>query len=86
MDRSDHSRTLNAVATEAFAALGNTNQILPFSARPAGLSIEDAYRVTPLVRQMYEAEGAKALGRKIGFTNRTIWAHDLGLCVRPQRA
>jgi 2-keto-4-pentenoate hydratase len=74
MDRSDHSRTLKAVATEAFAALGNTNQILPFSARPAGLSVEDAYRVTPLVRQMYEAEGAKALGRKIGFTNRTIWA------------
>jgi len=30
--------------------------------------------VTPLVRQMYEASGAKPLGRKIGFTNRTIWA------------
>ncbi len=28
----------------------------------------------PLVRQMYEAGGAKAIGRKIGFTNRTIWA------------
>src|ERR1700690_3454225 len=38
-----------------------------------GRSVEDAYRVTPLVRQRYEAGGAKALGRKIGFTNRTIW-------------
>ena len=38
-----------------------------------GLSVDDAYRVTPLVRQLYEAGGAKVIGRKIGFTNRTIW-------------
>jgi 2-oxo-3-hexenedioate decarboxylase len=74
MDNNEHTRTLYAIATEAFAALGNTRQISPFSARPSGLSVEDAYRITPLVRQMYEAEGAKAAGRKIGFTNRTIWA------------
>ncbi len=74
MDNNEHTRTLHAIATEAFAALGNTRQIWPFSARPSGLSVEDAYRITPLVRRMYEAEGAKAVGRKIGFTNRTIWA------------
>jgi 2-oxo-3-hexenedioate decarboxylase len=38
------------------------------------LSVDDAYRVMPLVRHMYEAGGATTLGRKIGFTNRTIWA------------
>src|SRR5579859_5932847 len=74
MDRSDNIRALGAIAAEAFDALGNARQISPFSARPAGLSVEDAYRITPLVRQMYEAKGAKAVGRKIGFTNRTIWA------------
>jgi len=74
MDQAEDTRTLKAIATEAFAALRNTHQISPFSARPAGLRVEDAYRVTPLVRQMYEAEGATAVGRKIGFTNRTIWA------------
>ena len=74
MDNNEHTRTLHAIAAEAFAALGNTPQISPFSARPSGLSVEDAYRITPLVRQMYEARGAKAVGRKIGFTNRTIWA------------
>src|ERR1700731_1311091 len=74
MDNNEHTRTLPAIATEAFAALGNPRQISPFSARPSGLSIEDAYRITPLVRQMYEADGAKAVRRKIGFTNRTIWA------------
>src|ERR1700731_795096 len=74
MDNNEHTRTLPAIATEAFAALGHPPQISPFSARPSGLSVEDAYRITPLVRQMYEARGAKAVGRKIGFTNRTIWA------------
>jgi 2-keto-4-pentenoate hydratase len=74
MDQSENAKTLKAIADEAFAALGNTRQISPFSSRPAGLAVDDAYRVTPLVRQMYEASGAKATGRKIGFTNRTIWA------------
>jgi 2-keto-4-pentenoate hydratase len=74
MDESETTRALEAIATEAFAALGNSRQISPFSKRPAGLSVEHAYRITPLVRQMYEADGAKAVGRKIGFTNRTIWA------------
>ena len=74
MDQGEHAQTLKAIAAEAFAALVNAPQIPPFSSRPQGLSVDDAYRVTPLVRQMYEASGAKPLGRKIGFTNRTIWA------------
>src|ERR1700687_1072273 len=73
MDQCENAETLNAIAAEAFAALGGAPQIPPFSSRPHGLSLDDAYRVTPLVRKMYEAGGAKALGRKIGFTNRTIW-------------
>src|SRR5260370_35500527 len=74
MDQGEHAQTLKAIAAEAFAALGNAPQIPPFSSRPQGLSVDDAYRVTPLVRQMYEASGAKVLGRKIGFPNRTIRA------------
>ena len=62
------------MAAEAFAALVGTRQLPPFSTRPGGLDVDDAYRLTPLVRQMYEASGAKPVGRKIGFTNRTIWA------------
>src|SRR6202022_1841128 len=73
MDQGESAEALKAIAAEAFAALGNARQIRPFSSRPQGLSVDNAYRVTPLVRQMYEAGGAKALGRKIGFTNRTIW-------------
>jgi 2-oxo-3-hexenedioate decarboxylase len=73
MDQGENAETVKAIAAEAFAALGGARQIAPFSSRPQGLSVDDAYRVTPLVRQMYEAGGARTLGRKIGFTNRTIW-------------
>src|SRR5450756_956511 len=74
MNQDKSAETLKAIAAEAFAALGNARQISPFSSRPTGLDVDEAYRVMPLVRQMYEAAGAKAVGRKIGFTNRTIWA------------
>ena len=74
MDTVEDTGALDKIAHEAFAALGHARQIPPFSSRSQGLSVEDAYRVTPLVRRMYEADGAKVVGRKIGFTNRTIWA------------
>jgi 2-keto-4-pentenoate hydratase len=73
MDQDEDTRALGAVAAEAFAALGHARQISPFSLRPGGLSVDDAYRVMPLVRRMYEAGDARVVGRKIGFTNRTIW-------------
>jgi len=73
-DQPENAEGLHAIAAEAFGALVGTRQISPFSSRPAGLTLEDAYRATPLVRQMYEAQGFKVVGRKIGFTNRTIWA------------
>jgi len=62
-----------AIAAEAFSALSQTRQVSPFSSRPQGLTVDDAYRATPLVRQMYEARGWRVAGRKIGFTNRTMW-------------
>src|ERR1700722_9547684 len=68
-----NSAFLDAIAAEAANALINTRQISPFSSRPEGLAIDDAYRVTPRVRKIYQARGAKVVGRKIGFTNRTIW-------------
>src|SRR5665213_180338 len=70
----DDATMLEAIAAEAHRALVNTRQIAPFTTRPGGLSVDDAYRVTALVRGLYEANGAKVAGRKIGFTNRTIWA------------
>ena len=65
---------LEAIAAEAFAALDTGRQITPFSARLSTFDLDDAYRVTATIRQMRESRGEMPVGRKIGFTNRTIWA------------
>ena len=65
---------VQAIAAEAAALLGTGRQVAPFSARYSGFGMNDAYRVTAAVRRMREARGERPLGRKIGFTNRTIWA------------
>ena len=67
------SAELAAIAEEIFATLGTGRQIAPFTSRPSGLTLDDAYRITALLNQMREARGENRLGRKIGFTNRTIW-------------
>ena len=64
---------LNVIADEVFATIDSGRQISPFSSRAAGLRLEDAYVVTALLNCKREARGEKRLGRKIGFTNRTIW-------------
>ena len=65
---------LQTIAAEAFAVLDTGHQISPFSARLSAFDLEDAYRVTAAIRQMREMRGEVPVGRKIGFTNRTIWA------------
>ncbi|MDO9414374.1 MAG: hydratase [Pseudolabrys sp.] len=62
---------INDIATEALAALAAHTPLAPFSGR--GLTLADASRVTPLLRAAFEARGEDILGRKIGFTNRSIW-------------
>lgn len=64
---------IDAIAAAVMAASAANTQIAPFSSSLAGFSLADAYRVTPKVRALREAEGERVLGRKIGFTNRTIW-------------
>jgi len=64
---------IEAIAAEVFATLGTGRQITPFSARPGGLTPAEANRVLPLLRQKFIARGETIVGRKIGFTNRTIW-------------
>jgi 2-oxo-3-hexenedioate decarboxylase len=65
---------LQAIGEEIFDALGSGRQIAPFSERHSDLTLEDAYQVAAAVHRKRLARGEKSLGRKIGFTNRTIWA------------
>src|SRR5690348_3476946 len=62
------------IASEVFAVLGTGRQIAPFSKACPSLGLSEAYRITAAVRARREARGERPIGRKIGFTNRTIWA------------
>jgi 2-oxo-3-hexenedioate decarboxylase len=64
---------VKAVANEVVASLAGHCQIPTFSSRPGGLTLAQAYRVTPQLRAAFEARGEKITGRKIGFTNREMW-------------
>jgi 2-oxo-3-hexenedioate decarboxylase len=64
---------VHAIADEVLAAIDAGRQVSPFTSRPAGLTLDDSYRVNALLHQRREARGERRLGRKIGFTNRTIW-------------
>jgi 2-oxo-3-hexenedioate decarboxylase len=62
------------MASHVLAALADRHQIEPLTIRPEGLELGQAYRVAAAVRKAREARGERVVGRKIGFTNRTIWA------------
>jgi 2-oxo-3-hexenedioate decarboxylase len=64
---------VRTVANEVVASLAGHCQIPTFSSRPGGLTLAQAYRVTPLLRAAFEARGERITGRKIGFTNREMW-------------
>ena len=64
---------IKLIASEVLTSLSTHHQIPTFSSRPGGLTLDDAYRVTPLLRAAFEARGEKITGRKIGFTNREMW-------------
>lgn len=64
---------IEAIASEVIASLQSPSQIAPFSSRHGGLTLAQAYCVTPLLRAAFEARGERITGRKIGFTNREMW-------------
>ncbi len=70
-----HGRVLSVdeVADEVLAVLGQGRQVKPFTKRDPGFDLAEAYAIAGLVRERREARGEKAVGRKIGFTNRTVW-------------
>jgi 2-keto-4-pentenoate hydratase len=63
-----------AIAAEIFALLGTGRQVEPFSSRYEGFDLEAGYRVAAAVHAKRVGRGERPVGRKIGFTNRRIWA------------
>jgi 2-keto-4-pentenoate hydratase len=72
MDSRTAQAKIDGVAAEVSAVLGSGRQIAPFSERAAGLTMDEAYRVTALLARTFKGRGETMIGRKIGFTNRTI--------------
>jgi 2-oxo-3-hexenedioate decarboxylase len=71
MDRS----LIDEIATEVSSVSGSGLQVTPFSSRHAGFTLADAYQVGERLRDLRAAQGDMAVGRKIGFTNQTVWAN-----------
>jgi 2-oxo-3-hexenedioate decarboxylase len=62
------------IGAEILAATDAARPITPFSARGGELPLDDAYRVSHWLEQARRVRGETAVGRKVGFTNRNIWA------------
>jgi len=63
----------DALSAELISLDDAPREIPPFSTRHAELTPESGYRAAALLHAHRLARGWKAVGRKIGFTNRTLW-------------
>ena len=73
-DRLKHLVDAATIASTVLAAIDGGRQVEPFTAQDENFSEADAYAVTAKLRELRIARGEKPIGRKIGFTNRNIWA------------
>ncbi len=64
---------IDSSADHILAALTDHRSIAPLTDAQGGLSLPDAYRISRAVTARRIARGERPVGRKIGFTNRTIW-------------
>ena len=65
---------VRAIASEVLTAQDGHSQIELFSSRFPQLDAVNAYEVTRQLRELRIARGERAIGRKLGFTNRSIWS------------
>lgn len=67
------SARIHAHARAVLEAWVEGGRLIPFTTREPGFDLETAYHVAAEVTRMRAAAGARRVGWKIGFTNRTIW-------------
>lgn len=66
--------SMTAIASELLRALDEGRTIPSIAARHEGFGWEEAYAVAAEIVKLRRARGEQTVGRKIGFTNRNIWA------------
>jgi 2-keto-4-pentenoate hydratase len=62
------------LSRELIALHESPQEVPPFSARYPGLTAQTGYQAAHALHEHRVASGWRALGRKVGFTNRTLWA------------
>jgi len=62
------------IARELLDTLDRAGSIQSIAERYPGFGWDEAYRVGAALLERRRARGERAIGRKIGFTNRNIWA------------
>jgi 2-oxo-3-hexenedioate decarboxylase len=63
-----------ALADRLIAAHDRAEMLPPITEAMPGFSVADAYAVLGEIEARRRAQGWRPVGRKIGFTNRTIWS------------
>jgi 2-oxo-3-hexenedioate decarboxylase len=64
---------IESIARRVLAAFDEGTPLPSLTATYAGFDVAAAYEVLRAAERMREARGWRPVGRKIGFTNRTIW-------------
>ena len=64
---------IRAIADRLIAAYDGATTLAPISAATPGFDVAAAYDVLREIEARRIAQGWRAVGRKIGFTNRTLW-------------
>src|SRR5262245_43053158 len=67
------SDELGAIASELIHAYDSATMLAPLSRRHRDFDVTAAYAVRGEIDARRRAQGWRAAGRKIGFTNRTLW-------------
>ena len=64
---------VDSIARELLAAHDHAGRIAPVTARHADFDLDAAYQVAAQLMRTRRSRGSRPVGRKIGFTNRSIW-------------
>ncbi|WP_422369254.1 2-keto-4-pentenoate hydratase [Pelagibius sp.] len=71
--RSDTLSDLSDIADRLIAAYDSATTLQPITASQSDFSVAEAYAVLAEIETRRRRQGWQPVGRKIGFTNRTIW-------------
>src|SRR4051812_35608125 len=67
------TKDLTSIADRLIAAYDTATTLKPMTEDAPGFSVADGYTVLADIETRRRAQGWRPVGRKIGFTNRTIW-------------